>query len=162
MKTSAALPTITRKWPIEVPTHQYESLPSLFKVWFGRKYLIWKGKSLLQSCEFLAEGIERYRRLQKNDETDYLYHICNHIQKHKVIKASVEVLDNSFIRHIKDLESINGYAMLVAEQKLLDRAKNDPDCLNNNAEAYVPNWMKVAHREKFDKYLADRKKPKKK
>lgn len=162
MKTSAGIPTITRKWPIEVPTHKYESLPSLFIVWFGKKYLIWKGKSLLQSCEFLAEGIERYFRLQKNDDTDYLYYICNHIKKHKVIHATVDVVDNSFIRHIKEMESINGYAMLLAEQKLLDKAKNDLNCLNNNAEAYVPNWMKPAHKEKFEKYLADRKKSKKK
>lgn len=76
--------------------------------------------------------------------------------------ATVEVVDNSFVRQIKDVESINGYAMLLAEQKMLDKAKNDPDCLNNNAEAYVPNWMKAVHKEKFELFLKDRKKKKKK
>jgi hypothetical protein len=76
--------------------------------------------------------------------------------------ATVEVIENEYIRTIKDAVSINGYAMLVAEQKLLDRAKNDPDCLNNNAEAYVPNWMSAAHKEKFEQFLIDRKKRKKK
>ena len=153
MKTSASIPTITQKWPIEVPTHQYESLPTVFKVWFGQKYLIWKGKSLLQSCSFLAESIERYMRLKKDIDTDYLYHVCNHIKRTRCIKATVEVIDNSFMRTLKGAESINGYAMLAAEQKLLDKAKKDPNCLNNNMEAYVPNWITSAHKEKFEQYL---------
>jgi hypothetical protein len=72
------------------------------------------------------------------------------------------VLENTFIRTIKGTESINGYAMLVAEQKLLDKAKNDHDCLNNNAEAYVPNWITAAHKEKFETFLSDRQKKAKK
>lgn len=123
--------------------------------------MIWKGKSLLQSCQFLAEGIERYRRLHKNDDTDYLYHICNHIKNARVTMATVDVLDNSFIKTFKEIESINGYAMLVEEQKLLDKSANDPLCLNNNAEAYVPTWMKAAHKEKFEQYLKTRKKRRK-
>lgn len=162
MKTSASIPTVTKKWPIEVPTHQYESIPTLFKIWFGKKFLIWKGKSLLQSCENLAEGIERYRRLMKNDETDYLYHVCAYIKSARVVYATVEVIDNSFIKTIRDSESINGYALLVAEQKLLDKHRNDANCLNNNLEAYVPlgPWIKAAHKERFTIFLSNRKKKK--
>lgn len=162
MKTSSSKPTVTTKWPIEVPTHQYESVPTLFKVHFGKKYLIWKGKSLLQSCQFLAEGIERYIRLLKNDDTDYLYHVCNHIKRTRCISATVEVIDNSFMRNIRGAESVNGYAMLVAEQKMLDRASKDPDCLNNNEAAYVPQWITALHLEKFDAFMKDRSKKKKK
>lgn len=157
MKTKTDKPTITKKFHIEVPTHTYFSVPTVFKVFFGKKYLIWKGKSLLQSCETLAESIERYIRLQKNIDTDYLYYVCNHIKKTRCIAATVKVLENEFIRTIKDAESINGYAMLVAEQKLLDKAKGDFLCLNNNAEAYIPNWITAAHKEKFDKFLSDKK-----
>lgn len=157
MKTSASKPTITDKWHIEVPTHQYESLPTVFKVYFGKKYMIWKGKSLLQSCQYLAESIERYTRLKKDIDTDYLYHVCNHIKKTRCIMATVEVIDNAFVRNIKGAESVNGYALLVAEQKLLDKAKNDELCLNNNAEAYVPAWISAAHKEKFTEYLNGKK-----
>jgi len=157
MKTKASEPTVTTKYHIVVPTHQFESIPTLFKVYFGKKYLIWKGKSLLQSCQFLAEGIERFIRLQKTDDTDYLYHVCNHIKKTRCIQATVEVIDNSFMRTRNGSESINGYAMLVEEQKLLDRAKNDLLCLNNNLEAYVPNWVTVAHKDKFAEYLKKKK-----
>ena len=161
MKTSASKVTVTEKWHIEVPTHQYESIPTVFKVYFGKKYFIWKGKSLLQSCQYLAESIERYIRLQKNIDTDYLYHVCNHIKKTRSQLATVEVIDNSFVRSIKGAESINGYALMVAEQKLLDKAKNDELCLNNNEEAYVPAWISIAHKEKFAQYLVDKKSKKK-
>lgn len=153
MKTSASLPTLTTKFHIEVPTHQFESIPTVFKVYFGKKYLIWKGKSLLQSCQFLAEGIERFIRLQKTNDTDYLYHVCKHIVKTRCIKATVKVLDNTFLRTRNESTSIDGYRMLVEEQKLLDKAKNDLNCLNNNLEAYVSNWISPAHKDKFEAYL---------
>jgi hypothetical protein len=94
--------------------------------------------------------------MQKNIDTDYLYHVCNHIKRTRCIKATVEVIDNTFTRTIKESISINGYALLLAEQKLLDKAKNDPMCLNNNEIAYVPNWITVPHKEKFEKFLKDR------
>lgn len=159
MKLSPNEPTVTEKWPIEVPTHQYSSVPTVYKVYFGKKYFIWKGKSLLQSCQYLAESIERYMRMNKNNDTDYLYHVCNHIKRTRCIKATVEVIANDYIRVLNGAESINGYAMLVEEQKQLDKAKREPEmCLNNNEEAYVPAWISAAHKEKFEKFLFDRKK----
>lgn len=147
------LPTVTEKFPIEVPTNEFLSTPAVFKVYFGTHYLIWKGKSLLQSCKYLAESIERYRRLKKDDETDYLYHVCNHIKRTRCISASVEVVANDFIK--EGSSSINGLKMLKLEQALLDKAK-DGLCLNNNAEAYLPKWISKPHIEKFTKLLADR------
>lgn len=159
MKTKTNDPTTTKKYHIEVPTHQYLSVPTLFKVYFGSKYLIWKGKSLLQSCQFIAEGIERYLRLNKNDDTDYLYYVAAHVKRTRCIKASVEVIANDYVR--KDSDAIDGFKMLKEEQILLDKAAKDPDCLNNNAESYVPGWINKAHVERFEKYLRERKKRKK-
>lgn len=147
MKTSNNKPTITTKYPIEVPTQTYGSVASVFKIWFGKHYLIWKGKSLLQSCQFIAENIERYGRLQKNDDTDYLYHVCNHIKKTRCIKATVEVLENEFTKG--DGTTVNAYKLLMAEQKYLDRAKKDPLCLNNNEQAYISKWMLQSDVDKF-------------
>lgn len=147
MKTSTFKPTVTKKFHIEVPTNTYESVPSVFKIYFGSHYLIWKGKSLLQSCQIVAEGIERYLRMLKNDEADYLYHVCNHIKKTRCIKATVEVLENEFMKGESTV--INTYKMLMAEQKYLDKAKNDPLCLNNNEQAYISKWMPPKEVEKF-------------
>ena len=129
-----------------MPTHKYASVPSVFKVWFGKHYLVWKGKHLYQSCEFLAEGIERYIRLKKNDDTDYLYHVCNHIKRTRCMKGSVEVIDNDFVK--EDSEAIDGVRILKVEQELLDSA-TDGFCLNNNSQAYIPQWVGATATQKF-------------
>lgn len=147
MKTSTSKPTVTKKWPIEVPTHTYESVPSVFKIEFGKHYLIWKGKSLLQSCQFIAENIERNIRMQKDDPADYLYHVVKHIKKTRCIGATVKVLDNEFTKG--DTTTVNAYKLLMTEQKLLDAAIGDPLCLNNNAQAYISQWMPPKDQQKF-------------
>ncbi len=148
MKTSPSTPTITKKFHIEVPTHQYFSTAAVFKIWFGKSYLIWKGKSLLQSCQFIAENIERYIRLQKDIREDYLYHVCAHVVKTRCIKAHVEVLEHEFNRRGSE-ETIDAYKLLMAEQKYLNKAKGDPLCLNNNEQAYISNWMPKKDVDKF-------------
>lgn len=150
MKTSTSKPTITKKWPIEVPTHTYESVPTVFKVWFGKHYLVWKGKSMLQACQFLAENIERNIRLQKDEATDYLYHVIRHVKRSRCIGATVEVLENEFYRG--ESTTINCQKLLKAEQKYLDEAISDPKCLNNNAQAYISQWMPGAEVQKFLEY----------
>lgn len=155
MKSRTEQPTITPKFRIEVPTHKHDiGRPAVFKVWFGKHYLIWKGKRLLQSCEFLAEGTERYIRLQKNEETDYLYHVCNHIKRTRCQKATVEVMADDFTK--EGSEVINALKMLKLEQQLLDES-TDGLCLNNNSEAYVPSWVSDAASNGFFKWLSQRK-----
>ncbi len=147
MKTSTTIPTITKKWPIEVPTHDYNSVASIFKVKFGTRYLLWKGKSLLQACQYIAENIERYIRNKKNDPADQLYHVINHIKRTRCIGATVEVLQNDFTN--SDTTTIDAYKLLMAEQEWLDLAIGDPLCLNNNDQAYVPNWMPERDKQRF-------------
>lgn len=147
MKTSTSKPTITKKYHIEVPTQTYESVATVFKIYFGKHYLIWKGKSMLQACQYIAENIERYIRLQKDIETDQLYHVCNHIVKTRCIKGHVKVLENEFTKG--DAGTIDAYKILMAEQGYLNKAKNDPLCLNNNWQAYIPNWMPKKDVDKF-------------
>lgn len=147
MNTSKTNPTITRKFPIEVPTHTYGSPPSVFKIMFGTKYLIWKGKSLLQACEFIAENLERYIRLGKDIPTDQIHHVAAHVKKTRCVKAKCIVLGSDFQE--EEFGPIDGYRMLKYEQDLLDGATGDPLCLNNNEQAYVPGWMTKQDQEKF-------------
>ena len=148
MKTSSSQPTITKKFHIEVPTHTYLSGPAVYKIWFGKKYLIWKGKSMLQSCQYVAENIERYIRLKKDNREDQLFHVCAHIVKTRCIKAHVEVIDTEFTRRGSEA-GIDAYKMLMAEQKLLNKADGDDMCLNNNEQAYISNWMPKKDVDKF-------------
>jgi hypothetical protein len=150
MKTSPTTPTITKKWSIEVPTQKYHSIASIFRIEFGKHYLIWKGKSLLQACQFVAENIERYIRLQKDDRSDQLYHVVAHIKRSRCISATVKVLENEFTN--EETGTISAYKLLMAEQKILDAAIGDPFCLNNNDQAYVSNWMPARDQQKFLAY----------
>lgn len=38
-----------------------------------------------------------------------------------------------------ELGIIDGYSMLKKEQEMLNESINDPYCLNNNVQAYVPD-----------------------
>lgn len=164
MKTKTNEPTVTHKWHIEVPTHTYGSGPAVFKVYFGRKkdfYFIWKGKSLLQSCQSLAEQLERYLRLKKNIETDQLYHVANHIRKTNCRTAEVDVISNDFMGK-EGYGPINGYQMLKLEQQMLWDAASDPYCLNNNAEAYEPAWLSAGDLNRYTAWKKRMAKPTKK
>ena len=134
-------PTITTKFHIEVPTHTYPGSPTcVYKVWFGRHYLIWKGKALLQSADALATSIERYLRNQKDDPHDWMYHVCNHVKRTRCMKAKIEVLESEFIK--KDTDTvIDVYKLLKTEQRYLKEARKDPLCLNNNKQAHISQWM---------------------
>lgn len=155
MKVSATKPTVTKKYHIEVPTHKYFSTPCVYRVWFGKRYIIWKGKSLLQSVQQMAEVLERALRLGWSDNTNYFYHVWTYIKKARITKGNVERLHDDF--------TDDPMAMLQMEQQYLDKAYNDPDCLNNNAIAYVPGWMGPAVEKEFNTWLKTRKcKPKRK
>lgn len=141
MRINSTGPTVTKKYHIEVPAHQYSATDAaVYKVWFGKHYFIWKGKALLQSASQLAESIERYIRLGKNESESYLFHICNHITKTRCMKAIIEVAESGFIKEGTST-SIDCYAILKAEQKLLKAADGDQYCLNNNEQAYISKWM---------------------
>lgn len=162
-------PTDTKQlgFSIIVPTHKHGAVPTVYKVFFGKqKYLIWKGKSLLQSCEILAKsisaGISKINRGIPIEDTDYLYHVLKHIKSARVTHADVEVIFNEFM---DEFDAIDGLAVLKAEQRLLDEADGDPLCLNNNEQAYVPVnniWITEPMKNRFLKWYKERKKKTKK
>ena len=139
---------------------------TVYKVFFGKKkYLIWKGKSLYQSCDILAKsisaGISRMNRGIPITETDYLYHVLKHIKAARCNSATVEVIQNDFHVEGERDDYINGLEVLKLEQKLLDEATGDTNCLNNNEQAYVPVniiWITQAMKDSFLKWYKQRRK----
>jgi hypothetical protein len=146
-----------------VPIDEFGSLPSVYKIHFGKKYFIWKGKALKQSCELVAKGISAgLSKLARNEqipENDYLYHVLKHIKATRCTSGKVELEVNDFEDSDGNFDALK---VLKVEQKLLDEATGDPLCLNNNAEAYVPQnnlWIKEPHKKAFYKWLKERRKP---
>ena len=149
MKTSATAPTVTDKFPIEVPTHKYYSNYAVYKAWFGKYFMIWKGKSFLQSAQSLATLIERGMRNQP-DDTNFLYHVIGYIKRARVTRGYIEIID------IADLDDNDWLKFLKTEQELLTAHKNDPYCLNNNFNAYIPEWMGTEVKKQFDLWYKQR------
>lgn len=139
---------VMKAYPISVPSAQYGGRPCLFKVYFGRKYFIWKGKSLVQSCELLSKSIKSKLGKGAISDEDFLYHVMSHINKTRCIKATVDVISDNYT----DGEKIDTMAILKDEQMALWEAMDDADCLNNNIQAYIPvnnSWISEATKNKF-------------
>ena len=140
---------ITTNYHIEYPV-DYGSKPCVCKVYFGKRYLVWKGKSLYKSIQGLADSIERHFRMQKSDTKDYLHHVCKHIKKTRCLKATVEVIDCDFVKEGSSV--IDSLAMLKLEQTLIDKGLKADSCLNNNEMAYIPAWIDDSVVRKFMAY----------
>lgn len=147
MAYSFSQPTVTPKYHIEVPTNDYYATPCIFKIWFGSKYYIGKAKSLLPYAQNMAELIERALRTMKYDETNIYYHVITYIKRARIIKAKVEMIHNDFEK--------NEFIMLKTEQELLNKCKNDVNCLNNNFDSYTPKWMPQEQINFFIKWKED-------
>lgn len=150
MNTSNAKPTITSKYKITVPTDKFYSTPCVFKVHFGKKFLIWKGKSMLQSAEALSVQIDRHLRKGEIEDTDYLYYVVTYIKRARVMEGRVERIGNEF--HNDNLK------LLQLEQKYLDENMENELCLNNNIMAYIPKWVGVTVENEFKKWYEKRRK----
>lgn len=160
MNTSTSRPTITRKYPIEVPTNTYGSPVAVYKIYFGKAYFIWKGLSLLQSSKQIAESIERYIRLDKNEPTNIIDKVAKYIVKHRIKTGKIEVVETDFLKK-STTTGINCLAILKLEQQLLDESSEDALCLNVNKQAYVSSWIQNDHAMdviKFNAFLEKRKK----
>lgn len=155
MAYKSTQPTITSKFPIEVPTHEYYSNFAVYKIWFGQRFFIWKGKSFAQSVESISVLIDRARRLHANDRDGFLYNVIAYINKSRVTRGTVEIVS------IADFDDTDWIKFLKVEQNLLAAHKNDVKCLNNNFTAYVPKWMGKSIEKEFNDWLKARNKPKK-
>ena len=136
---------------IEYPDNAGSGKPTLFKVYFGRKYFIWKGKSFFQSLETLSESIARTIRKGNLDETDYMYHVAAHIIKNGIMNGLCKA-DDIYSDFSTPSKELDGYKLLIAEQEMLDESIRSSLNLNNNVQAYVPtnnNYLTVADKEKF-------------
>lgn len=127
-------PFVTPKYPITVPTDLYYSTHCVYRLNLGKagKFYIGKAQSLPQTMTQIAVQVERAIRTHNNDETGWFYHIIAYIIKNRVMSATVERVND---------EVIDTWQLLKKEQELLDKNKNNPNCLNNNFDVYIPKWV---------------------
>lgn len=146
-------PFITPKYPIEVPTDEYYSSNCVFKLKLGtkEKFYIGKCQSLPQAMTVLATQIERAIRTRVNDQSGWYYHVIAYIINNRVMRATVERITSTDDAEVRE----EPWELLKAEQILLDKNKNNPKCLNNNFEVYIPKWIDATQLQKFKKWQHD-------
>ena len=97
---------------------------------YGDKYVISKLKHLNQGLDRIENALNAYIRGGKNNHSGLYYHLFEHVMQNPGLKFKVEVL----------LESENGYELLKKEQTELDLGRKDPNFLNNQTVAYIPEY----------------------
>lgn len=111
---------------------KYPSNTCLVKIWFGKKYFIWKAKALRQTAEQVCRDLSRKYRLGCA-ETDLFYPVVQYIKRGRILSCTFEVI----------LATENHQELVDAETELLNRVFGTPECLNNRSEPYLPNWINL-------------------
>lgn len=107
------------------------SEPGVFKMNFGKKYFIYKGKSVHLTVSTFAKQIDRELRTPK--EGSILSKAVAYLKRYPVTSMGVSVL----------MTTEDAAELLLAEYKALQDAKADKDCLNTvfDNTSYYPQWI---------------------
>lgn len=126
------------------------SNPCTFKLWFGKKYLIWKGKALHQALDNIAIQLDRGIRVGVSEKSAFIK-VVDYIKKGRITFFTVEIM----------LQSSKPPALLRSELLLLRKAKKDADCLNMVFEPYIPQWIPAKDVKEYETWKSNLNKKKK-
>jgi hypothetical protein len=129
----------------------YASSGAIYKAWFGKKYLIWKAKSLHQSVNTISKEIDQRMRLGLKPDDPFTKAV-EHIRRARVTIFEVEAM----------LLSDDPSALLMEEYRLLKVAQDDPAALNMHFFPQIPKWIPDTAVAQFQKDIAALRAPKKK
>lgn len=116
----------------------------VYKLWYGNKYLIVKGKTLSGSVYLIEKGYAAFiaagggtghqeggsGQNEWDGVNSYYFKFYRYMHKNPNLDARIEVL----------LESNNAYELLKTEQIQLQNCIRDKNCLNSNLNAYIPKY----------------------
>lgn len=104
--------------------------PCVVKLHFGNRYLVLKCKNLKTTISIFNHNLKLYLRHRSIADDNLFCHSVKYISRQNISSGSVELI----------LKTDNQYQLLVEEQNQLDAAAQDKNCLNNNFDAYIPEW----------------------
>lgn len=117
-----------------VLTGNFTEEPTVYKLHFGKKYYIWKGKNLKHSVETVCNDIDRF--IGKGVPADHLLKkVVDYVTRGRILFCRVEVL----------LQTVNLSELIDFENLSLKQSKEDPECLNIKFDAHVPKWISEAN-----------------
>lgn len=134
-----------------IKENRLKVLPAVYKLWYGQKYIIVKGKTIGGSLFLIERGFSWFNK--KMDNNGILYrHFYSYIKSKPSLSFELEII----------LKSADALCILKKEQDELDKARYDRYCLNNQIEAYLPQyneatgmygWIEKSAILSFQKYL---------
>jgi hypothetical protein len=151
---------------IPISDEHFEIESCVYKLYYGNRYIIVKGKTLTGSiyliekgyAVFLAAGGGQGKKSggKGQEEWDgvnsYYLKFYLYIYKKPKLPFRIEIL----------LESNNGYDLLMREHNELNACMKDKKCLNSNVESYMPKfrektqsygWISKLHGDLFKDFL---------
>lgn len=135
---------------------------TVVKLFYGpKKYVVVKSKKEFDTLKAIEKQLASYLRGNELNTASMYSYLFVYVKKHPNLKFKV----------VNQLTSDSGYELLKKEQELLDEGRKNRACLNNNIDAYVPqynvdtqsySWITVNEYLNFTKWKNSRKSQKKK
>lgn len=127
----------------------------VLKLKYNSRYVIVKCKNSIIGLKTIENALNAFIRGGKNNPSGLYYYLYNYVRDHPGGKFKVEYL----------LDSPNAYELLKKEQEELEAGRNDPNMLNNQTQAYIPQfdpetnsygWIPMNAYLNFHKWLRSR------
>lgn len=117
--------------PYSISQVEYTNQPSVYKLFFGTRYFIFKGKLFPGSPEQNLSDIYKLRWARQQKIDHIFYPVVEHIKRTRVLSCTVEII----------LQTDDVHDLVEMERKLLQVCKEDPNCLNRHFEPIIPKWI---------------------
>lgn len=111
----------------QLPYHNIKGC--VFKLFWGEKFVIIKCRTYARAKTIIEQSIFYHLKTGMNDK---LYNnFFDYIDNNSDHSFEVEII----------YQNNNPYKLLIAEQTELNKAKDNPNCMNVNSEAYIPKGI---------------------
>lgn len=117
---------------------------AIYKAWFGKRFLIWKAKSLQQSVNSISKEIDQRLRLGLKGPDDPFTKVIPYIRQ-----ARVGIMEIEAITLTDDPAQL-----LIDEYNELKAGKDDPQCLNISFFPHIPKWIPQDAQDEFREFVA--------
>jgi len=127
----------------------------VYRLSYSGKFIIVKGRTLAGSLIIINNTYLQYNKDSKRFKGHLYRHLYDHYNENPGGRFRIRILD-------KKSRKTDQYKVLKREQMELDRLRYDPNCLNNELEAYIPlyneltdtyGWLNKSVVMNFKRYL---------
>lgn len=106
----------------------------VYRLSYAGKHIYIKGRSLVGSLVMFMNGFNVFNEESNASKNNFYYHMYKHI-------LSTDTASRFRVKVIAAIDNnCDHYMLLKEEQSILDQDRYNPNCLNNQMEAYIPKY----------------------